>query len=213
MKQFKFGNPPIYVNRIPIRKVQQGQNPAEKGAPVSKNQIQAKIGPAVRGNQAQIQLNQKSNNLIKSQKLSNPKFSPQQTILKQNLSTVNPSSVILSENKPQISKTPFENIRLNLGVVDPPAPPITSKIIKSNVSSKLVTKNGTKEPQGFKTKMQNNIDQEVKSQQIKNNKRSAQRAIQNKKSFNAVVEERPRRVTTQVNDALSSVNGRGGWRL
>ena len=61
--------------------------------------------------------------------------------------------------------------------------------------------------------MQNNLDQEVKSQQIKNNKRSAQRAIQNKKSFNAVVEERPRRVTTQVNDALSSVNGLGGWRL
>jgi len=215
MKQFKFGNPPIYVNRTPIRRAQQGQNPAENVAPVSKNQIQSKIAPSIRSNQGPVVGNQKSknNNLVKSQKLSNPKFSPQQDILKNSISVVNPSSVIPDENKPQNSKTPFENIRLNLGVVDPPVPPITSKIIKSNVSSKLVTKNGTKEPQGFKSKMKSNIDQEVKSEQTKNNKRSAQRAIQNKKSFNAVVEERPRRVTTQVNDALSSVNGLGGWRL
>ena len=62
MKQFKFGNPPIYVNRTPIRRAQQGQNPAENVAPVSKNQIQSKIAPSIRSNQGPVVGNQKSKN-------------------------------------------------------------------------------------------------------------------------------------------------------
>ena len=73
--------------------------------------------------------------------------------------------------------------------------------------------NASKEPQGFKTKVQKKIDEE-NQKQIRNNKAiSAQRAAQNKQSFTAVIEERPRRVSTEVNSALSTVNGLGGWRL
>lgn len=213
MKQFKFGNPPVYVNRVPIRKAQQSQSPAEKVAPAPKNQIQANVAPALRGEQLQVQSNQQSNVLVQNQKASNPKFSPQQGILNTNLNVVNPSSPIPTPDQPQISKSPFENIRANLGVIDPPVPPISSKIIKANISSKVVTKNGTKEPQGFKTKVQKKFDDENLKQQKNNKAISAERSLQNQKSFDAVVEERPRRITTQVNDALSSINGLGGWRL
>ena len=213
MKNFKFGNPPVFVNRTPIRKSPKSQNPAEKSAPTSKNQIQAR--PVVKTPKPQLPVvaDQNRKVLQRQQKASNPKFSPQQKILSKNTNTINPASPIVVQEKPQIFKTPSESTRINLGVIDPPVPPISAKIIKSNVSQYAVLKNRTNEPQGFKKKMQQEVNKLIEDENKNNKTLSAQRSIQNKESFDAVVEERSRRVTTQVNDSLSSVNGLGGWRL
>tara|TARA_Y100000591_G_C21837797_1_gene703653 strand:- start:467 stop:1108 length:642 start_codon:yes stop_codon:yes gene_type:complete len=213
MKQFKFGNPPMYVNRTLIRKDQKAQPPAEKSSPTPKNQFQAKAFVASNTTKAQSKIDQKSSALVQSQKNVNPKYSPQKGILSPGLSPVNPAAVIITADKPQLTKTPSENIRTNLGVIDPPVPPITSRIVRSDISSKNVTKNGTKEPQGFKSKVQKKADEEKIKQQNNNKSPAAIAAKQSQSSFNVAAEPRLRRVKTQVNDALSSINGLGGWRL
>ena len=213
MKKFKFGNPPMYVNRTLIRKNTEGKSSAEKSFPVSKNQIQAKTTTPNREKTNKEQLKIKQNTISKKQKLLNPKFSLQKEILNPGTNAIKSTKSDALLNKPQVLKSPTELIRENLGVIDPPILPISSKIIKANISPKVVIKNDIKEYQNFKTKLQKQIDKEDLSLQRSNKMLSEERSRQNQKNFNATIEERPKRITSQTNDAMITLNGHGGWRL